>query len=186
MTRFQNWRWNSGSCFKFPLLQYSNSNPKQNNLALSSKLKLLQHVLTNSVSKLLVSGCTTGVSTAWSKQDRAGCSTITPNKAEAAINAPTLPSMIKVWPWSTFLLTIPHWAQTIHHSLLSSSSWHQQCSHKWVFTVTKPRIASRKLHGVTLTSVDQCQYLLKEVLHRKRQDMFLLGKSIPEVFQCYP
>ena len=39
----------------------------------------------------------------------------------------------------------------------------------------KPRIASKKLHGVTLISVDQYQYILKQVLHRKRQDMFLLS-----------
>lgn len=42
------------------------------------------------------------------------------------------------------------------------------------------------MHGVTLISVDQCQYLLKDVLHKKRQGMFLLDKSIPEVCQCCP
>lgn len=81
---------------------------------------------------------------------------------------------------------LPYWAQTIHHSLFSISSSHQPCSHKWVVTVMKPRTASKKLHDVTLISVDQSRYIGKQVLYRKRQGKFLLGKSIPEVVQCFP
>lgn len=134
----------------------------------SSKLKLLQHMLINSTRKTL--GGLFDASSAHSPQEeRAGCSPVTPsNQAEAQhVRAPPFISMTKVYP------CLPN------HTELgpsSSSSWYQQGSHRWAVPLVKPRIASKKLHGVKLIPVGQYQYISNQVLHRKSQDMPLLGK----------
>lgn len=175
MTRFENWLWNSKSCFKFQIALFQYSNP-------NCKWKLTQHVLINGIYKLLV-GCFMPVVHTALIQAGPGRllyhHTIDPGRGtgrHGSYRAPVIcindksvaSGHVPVYPTK---LSLDHSSQPFLQLFLIPAMLY-----RWAVPSVKPRTASKKLHGVTLIPVDQYQYVSNQVLHRKRQDVVLLGK----------